>query len=353
MADPRCSEAECSQQVIARGLCRKHYLAAWRAGGQLPASSCRAMQKLLCPPEHPHDADTCWVEHGCRCARCAHARHMERQRRRYRLRAYGRENQIVGERADAGPVRERLLELRDSGFGLERVADAADVPRGSVMDIMYGRRGAAREHEKTKRAARTTKAEFAERILALDPDDIDPAMLTNLGTTRRIQALIAMGHTQTELARRFNMRPSNFHKLAFGKRPRVSANTAALAVATFAELWAVRPEGARADNARALAAKYRWLSPLAWDDIDTDREPRFVDNTDQIDEVAVELAVSGERIRLSHAERQEAIRRLHALHWSDSRIAAQLHLAARTVWRNRQDLGLAAVVGADNELIVA
>jgi DNA-binding CsgD family transcriptional regulator len=61
-----------------------------------------------------------------------------------------------------------------------------------------------------------------------------------------------------------------------------------------------------------------------------------------IDEIAVERAVSGERVCLSAAERAEAIRLLHGRGLSAQQIAERLHVTARTVQRYRVVLGVAA-----------
>jgi hypothetical protein len=50
----------------------------------------------------------------------------------------------------------------------------------------------------------------------------------------------------------------------------------------------------------------------------------------------------GERVRLTPAERREAVTRLHRLRWSDGRIAEALHCADRTVLRIREELHLEA-----------
>lgn len=61
------------------------------------------------------------------------------------------------------------------------------------------------------------------------------------------------------------------------------------------------------------------------------------------DEVVVERVLAGERLPMSRADRLEAIRRLHARRWSDSRIALQLGCTARQVIRDRQALDLPGI----------
>ena len=168
--------------MTARGMCRKHYLSAWRAGtlAETPTLE-RAIRE--CPEDHPHDLATCWAEHGCRCKQRRHLRRMERQRRRVRLRAYGREDQITPPRVPALPIRDHVAWLRGEGFGLERIADAAQVSRSVMMTVYYGPRGnQTGERDITKR---TVRESLAERIHATTPDQIEAAYVPSNGTVRR------------------------------------------------------------------------------------------------------------------------------------------------------------------------
>lgn len=334
-----CSDAGCDRAVVARRLCRKHYLRAWRAGeaASLPG---RTVEVIVCPADHEHTAETCWLEHGCRCARCTHSRRMERQRRRNRLLAYGRAEQIRGVLIAAEPVRQHVTRLQEeSRAGLERIADAAGVSRSALIDLKFGPRGANRKLGLPTQI----RSDVAEAVMAVAPDDISLAVVPALGTVRRLRALVRIGHTQTALANRMGWSVMNLSRLILGRQERVSAKTHDVVSAMFDELWDTPGTGTHSDAARRKAEQRRWLPPLAWDDPDTDPEPPVVDGgTDVIDEVAVELALAGERPRLTPAERRECVQRLHREHWSDGRIAETLGCAARTVLRIRDELGLQA-----------
>jgi hypothetical protein len=208
-----------------------------------------------------------------------------------------------------------------------------------------------------------------------------PGMHRNLdatGTIRRLRALVAIGYTPTDLAQSLDMHVSSLSTLIHGKRPRIQPQTQAAVRALFSELWAHPIQGHAGERARKRAKKHNWVGPLAWDDIDDPAEvanvigpaprmphiehqctvtvlfatgaPTQVDillvsqlsEPEPIDEVAVELAMTGREVTLTTAERQEAVIRLHRLRWSDKRIAAALRVADRTVLRDRQDLGLEA-----------
>ena len=90
-----------------------------------------------------------------------------------------------------------------------------------------------------------------------------------------------------------------------------------------------------------MATQRQWLTPLAWDDIDTDPEPPTPpsDALNHIDEIAIERALSGRNIRLSQlppAEQDEVVRRLTENGKSVRAIAEQLATSTRTVSRRRR-----------------
>lgn len=334
-----CAHPECDRPIVGRGMCRKHYLQAWRAG-TLADSPTEKDKRHECPADHPHDVETCWSQHNCRCTDCCRLRFLERKQRRIRLAAYGRHDQVKPARVSAGPVKEHLLRLRSQGFGLERIADAAQVSRSVVIDAVYGPRGARRKSE--NRRPQTVRATEASRILALTADEIEAALVPALGTARRLQALGAIGYSQTAIAARMGMERGNLSLLILAKQSRVTISTYRAVCDLFSELWQTPQSGVEADRARALAKRHRWVGPLAWDDFDHDESVPAVDVEVDVDEMAVELAVSGHKVKLRPAERREAIRLLHAQRWSDQSIADQIGCEVRTVFRIRGELGLPA-----------
>lgn len=276
-----CDRKGCVGRVVGRGLCRPHYLQEWRAG-TITDRAVKADAKRECPAndsEHTHAADGCWASHGCRCASCIHSRKMEMQRRRNRLRAYGRTDQIGGDRVYAAPVRAHVERILSEGIGGERIAEAAGVPRSVILDLRYGRRG--RRPAAQARVLTTVLRVHAEVLLALSVSDIDRALLPALGTVRRLRALAAIGWTQTDLADRMGMQVTNFSGLILGYRPRVTAATAAAAAELFRSAWDKPRLGGWSDRARQIAAARRWVGPLGWDDIDTDPEPVVVEVGEQ------------------------------------------------------------------------
>lgn len=336
--------SECEKPAVGRRLCRAHYQAAWKAGElarheKLPT----VVDPTICPPEHKHDGSlVCYNLHKCRCRPCSEHR-MRHEANRRKQQAYGRYDSGL---VDVAPVREHLLILGEFGIGYKRAAALAGVGVTAVRNVIWGRQDPGpRKGEMLRRI----KRENAERILAVKPDIslLAPGHpIPARGTHRRIQALVARGWSQSKIAERISMERSNFGMMM--QRDQVTVSTHRTVAALFDELWDQLPPmdewRDRAAYSRTIrhAQDRRWLPPLAWDDIDNDVEPPVPDDEGGIDETAVELALVGERVRLTPLERRECVSRLHGMRWSDRRIAETIHCSDRTVLRIREELGLAA-----------
>lgn len=340
-----CIVDECDRPVTARGMCRMHYLRKWRSGSVTDAPL-RDRVRYVCPADHPHDLDSCWRDHGCRCDQCRHLRKMERQRRRNRMIAYGRPGEISAATVPVDDVRAHIVQLREHGrFGLDRIADAAQVSRTLVLDIYYGPRGKEKASRQGK--PRRIREVAARRLLTVTVEQISAPLVPATGTVRRLQALVAIGYSQTQLAERLDVQVTNLSHLIHGQRERVTAATYVAALELFRELWSQPVSGTRADQARAVARKNGWEGPLAWDDIDDPSEQPNIDGDGQdigeFDAAAVELALSGMQVKLRDVDRHECVRRLHARRWGDRRIADILGCAIKTVERDRIYLALPGI----------
>lgn len=95
-------------------------------------------------------------------------------------------------------------------------------------------------------------------------------LINATGTHRRIQALVALGHTLYDLSLELGMTTRYAGKILAAKN--VRPVTAAAVDDLYEQLSMTRPEGWVAERSRAQAAAKGWAPPLAWDDIDDPSE---------------------------------------------------------------------------------
>lgn len=118
--------------------------------------------------------------------------------------------------------------------------------------------------------------DLAVALLAVQVDLHAGAAVEASGTVRRVQALVALGHTLSSVAREIGWTLPNLSRLVYtGSIPyaaRVEVRTAQAVFRVYDRLSMVRPDGLLAGRARAHAAARGWLPPLAWDD-DTIDDP--------------------------------------------------------------------------------
>jgi transcriptional regulator with XRE-family HTH domain len=221
--------------------------------------------------EHEHGTYAAYVLDRCRCLPCARA-NSDYEANRTRQIAYGRWNQ----RIPAGPVREHVRSLMDAGIGLKRIVKISGVSQGSLWKLMYGKRQADGTQQPSRRILRET----AEKLYAIDPDWTgDELPLADgarvpadvcVGVTRRIQALVALGWSQSKLAAQLGIQRSNFRLTEYQWSLRWQTVKAVRAL--YEELSMTLPpeddwrQRIAASRARNYAAARGWAPPLAWDD---------------------------------------------------------------------------------------
>ncbi|WP_424891849.1 hypothetical protein [Streptomyces sp. XH2] len=204
---------------------------------------------------------------GCRCYTCGWAVAQYNDAREHAIRR-GQWQPYV----DAEPVRQHIRNLQECGLGLRNIAAAAGVDRKRLQAVLNGRPDRGTPPQVQVRPA------LAAAVLAVEPtlDNFGAATLINaVGTTRRLQALVAAGWPQHRLAVRLRMTDTSFG--ATIHRDRVIARTARAVLCLYGELWRTDPRQLGVDNqaysrARNHAAARRWAPVSAWDD-DTIDDP--------------------------------------------------------------------------------
>ena len=308
------------------------------------ASAARRKQTQSSPPSrldcthdgrpHAHGTTLAYKKDGCRCVECR-AANAAASRTRTRELIYGRWHPFV----DADLVRAHVARLRASGLGIERVARLAGTSPSWLGVIVRGTDG---------QLPARVRADTARRILAVRSDKTNLAgnrKVNGVGTRRRLQALVALGWPPAWIAQQMERDRANLHRVLDAHR--VTARTAADVATVYDRLWDKRPQPRTARARRAVAdalamAQLRgWLTPLAWDDIDLDPAPPAQPGADddEVDDVAVELALLGHTVRLAQLtthEQDEVVRRLTERGKSLRDIAAQLSTSTRTVSRRRR-----------------
>lgn len=299
--------------------------------------------RILCPPEHKHGlTGTCYNNHRCGCQNCKDGR-ADHAREVTRLKAYGRyDNGFV----DVGPILDHINMLRAFGLGRRRIAEMAGVTSSVIECILYTRRG-SKNRPRPKAPSSRIANHNAAKILAVRPD-IDglggKAIIPSRGAHRRVQALNAIGWSLARIADRLGSSPESFGLMM--SRDTISAGQHRRIAALYEDLQFVVPPHANGHELQVYTRSINrarlngWPVPMAWDDIDNDPEPAVAAHDTTVDEIALELALAGESVRLNHAEKLEAVRRMHPKKWSNDLIAEHLGCEERTVLRLRKELGL-------------
>jgi hypothetical protein len=214
--------------------------------------------------EAPHHRNlTCVKQYRCKRPECL-ARDRDYMRNRYRLLAYGRWQPYT----DAEPVRAHVRMLMSHDIGLQRVRALAGIPNGTMSKLLYGdgTRGLA--------PSKRVRTQTADKILAVKPslDAVAPsAHVDATGTRRRLQALVAVGWPQINLARLAGVDKLTLNDQVNETVPTAYGSTARAVRDLYNQLWNVDPAThgiARRwiEQARALAAANGWAPPAAWDD---------------------------------------------------------------------------------------
>jgi len=150
-----------------------------------------------------------------------------------------------------------------------------------------------------REAARVGEAAYRKYRYLHGPRKVSP-----VGTRRRVQALVAIGHTMKDLAAALDPPISDTALQKVMKREFVYREKAAQIAALYDQLWET-PGGSVKSRRRAL--KFGWLPPMAWDDERLD-DPDYVPLEQVLRDWDEALAihrewVKAERKRLARAAR--------------------------------------------------
>ncbi len=166
-----------------------------------------------------------------------------------------------------------------------------------------------------------------------------PRKVPAIGSVRRIQALMRIGWSGTYLCERLDLRRPNLP--VYTRYPTVRTATADKIKALYEELVAADVAGP-SERTAARAAVMGFLPPAAWEGVymdDPDALPVFdwQDDTGavsaDVDVIAIERACSGEPVKLSRAEKLEAVRVLLERRLTPTQIAERLRLNGTTANR--------------------
>ena len=202
--------------------------------------------------------------------------HYEQQRNRV-----GWTTQLV----DAEPVRAHIAALKAAGLGNRRIQELTGISRTTLTALTNGRRC------KGTGPSSHVWAHTANKLLSIPVETMAAygANINAIGTTRRLQALTAIGYSQQTICDHLGWLPSNATRLFTGKQTSCTVASAAKVRVLFNELQLTPGTCTRARN---RAVKLRWAPPLAWDDDidDPDAKPDLGDRrTVRWDERYLEL----------------------------------------------------------------
>lgn len=311
-----CSIPDCDRTYRARGLCASHYQRLRKYGDPQADKPLRAHAEKPCATTG--------------CTKAALTRGLcpsHYMAHRSRQQAYGR---WESSHVDAQPVREHILALLAAGISNRQLKRICGVSHNTIQVILTGR--PERGSGPTKQVLRRT----AEKLLAVPVPDIpwktvaDGRPVPAIGTTRRLRALVAIGYSQSDLARRLGILPTNATPLFAGTRDTVLASTARAVADLFNELQLTPGTSSRARN---RAARLGWPLPLDWD------EDRIDDPNHRIKRsTADDLRRSrGQEARQQAEVRKQRVIELTEQGWSAAAIAERLGVTDKTVVRDRNE----------------
>lgn len=206
------------------------------------------------PPNH--DKLTCYVNYRCRRDECVE-RYNRRNQERLALKAEGTWNRFT----EVDPVRRHVQSLIDAGATPNGIATAAGVSNAALRGILPAstQRRAPRKHR--------MEASTAAKLLAVTTEQVTSPLVCPIGTTRRIQALVAEGWPLNHLAIRLGFNKKYIYLLL--KRTEdlgpceVRASTARRVADLYPQLLGLEPTRYGVTKASRAAAR-RFAKSRGW-----------------------------------------------------------------------------------------
>lgn len=157
------------------------------------------------------------------------------------------------------PVCAHVQRLRDSGLGWYQIARLSGVSAWVIRNVMAD----DQRHVTLKTARGLLALSVPEREHELASAG---AVVSGLGTRRRLRALVAIGYTNEQIAEAIGYPTSQCGRLLSGEFD-VTAGVARRVEEAFNRLhMKLPPEGYAANRARLRAARRGWFVPLAWNE---------------------------------------------------------------------------------------
>ena len=214
---------------------------------------------------HRHGHHRAFIADGCRCWECVFAHNEWDRARRIRTRDFG------PGWVELEPVVRHVRSLRETGATLREIADAADVSLPSLSGVL---------HHKGKTAI---LASLAEKILSTTsplkqpPERLpEAAVVSAVGSRRRIQALTVIGWSQGEIAELAGMSIRTVWELSTRDREGVLVRYHLAVSRVYDALWDKEPPAVTVGQRTAIKKRRKaagargWAPPMAWDDADLD-----------------------------------------------------------------------------------
>jgi len=180
----------------------------------------------------------------------------------------------TGNLTDAEPARRHIRELMAAGVAYARIAQTAGVATSTINHLLYER--------PNRGCTQRLNHDNARRILAVQAHHVVTGRLDATGSTRRLQALMAVGWPPSHLGTHIGLHPHYVCEIQ--RTPTVYATTAHALAVTYNQLWDRTPErhgvtAQAANRFRNQARNNGWAPPAAWDDAAIDNPDAHPDWT--------------------------------------------------------------------------